>query len=70
MCIITLSLRVCVTKEDAADITVLEYGCILVVHAGVCPVKLPNVYHVILTLDLLFRRCLVHILCSWGINIY
>jgi hypothetical protein len=71
VCIISLSLRVHVTKEDAADITVLEYGCILVVvHAGVSPVKLPNVYRVVLALDLLLRRCLVRILYSWRINIY
>jgi hypothetical protein len=71
VCIITLSLHVHVTKEDAADITVLEYGCILVVvRAGVSPVKLPNLYRVVLTLDLLLRCCLVHILCSWGIYIY
>ena len=71
MCIITLSLHVRVTKEDATDITVLEYGCILVVvRAGVSLVKLPNVYCVVLTLDLLLRHCLVHILYSWRINIY
>jgi hypothetical protein len=71
VCIITLSLHVHVTKEDVADITFLEYSCILVVvRAGVSPVKLPNVYCVVLMLDLLLRCCLVHILCSWRINIY
>ena len=36
VCVILLSLRVHVVKEDAADITVLGSGCILVVvHAGV-----------------------------------
>jgi hypothetical protein len=37
---------------------------------GVSLVKLPNVYRVVLMLDLLLRRCLVHILYSWRINIY
>ena len=39
----------------------------LSVLVGVSLVKFPNVYRVVLTLDLLFRRCLVHI---WRINIY
>ena len=50
-------------KEDAADIKVLGYGCILVVfHAGV---SLSNVYRIVLMLNLLLRRCLVHI-CIFG----
>jgi hypothetical protein len=64
--IITLSLHVHVTKEDAADITVLEYSCILViVRAGMSPVKLPKAYRVVLTLDLLLRPVL-YIFCIVG----